>query len=136
MPNEAAMSNLRKTLHRLRQALDAPAPGLADRVVRITRQTVQFDVTLCAVDVASVRALLEASMAHPHRQLARCVPCLERLAQAVALYPGAPQESSLVWRGSQLARPLCACWELCCGAPRGYAATCYLLPRFSTLQVI
>jgi len=88
MPNEAAMSNLRKTLHRLRQALDAPAPGLADRVVRITRQTVQFDVTMCAVDVTSVRALLEASAAHPHRQLARCVPCLERLAQAVALYRG------------------------------------------------
>jgi len=88
MPDEAAMSNLRKTLHRLRQALDAPAPGLADRVVRITRQTVQFDVTLCAVDAASVRALLEASAAHPHRQLARCVPCLERLAHAVALYRG------------------------------------------------
>ncbi len=88
MPDEAAMSNLRKTLHRLRQALDAAAPGLADRVAPITRQTVQLDVTMCTVDVVSVRALLEASAAHPHRQLARCAPCLERLAQAAALYQG------------------------------------------------
>ncbi len=88
MPDEAAMNNLRKTLHRLRQALDAPAPGLADRVAPITRQTVQLDVTMCTVDVVSVRALLEASAAHPHRQLARCAPCLERLAQAAALYQG------------------------------------------------
>jgi len=85
---EAAPRNLRKTLHRLRLALDTAAPGLADQVVRITRQTVQFDVTLCTVDVVSVRALLAASAAHPHRQLAHCPPCLERLARAVALYRG------------------------------------------------
>ncbi len=42
-------------------------------------------------------------------------PGLARITPAAP--PGAPQESSLVRRGSQLARPLCVCWELCCGAP-------------------
>lgn len=88
LPDEAALSNLRKTLHRLRLALDAPAPGLADRVLRLTRQTVRLDLSHCTVDVIHMRTILETSLAHPHRQLVRCGPCLERLAEAAELCGG------------------------------------------------
>ncbi|GAB4580698.1 MAG: BTAD domain-containing putative transcriptional regulator [Anaerolineales bacterium] len=90
MPEQTALKNLRQSLHRLQQALDGQLPGLSDALFRITRQTV-----LCAphphsleVDVLTFRALLSACEAHPHRHLHLCRECLDRLAEAVALYQG------------------------------------------------
>src|SRR5262245_58995025 len=43
MADSLALANLRLALHRLRQTLDRAAPGAADALLTITRQTVQLN---------------------------------------------------------------------------------------------
>ena len=86
--DEEASNNLRKSLHRLRQTLDAHQPGFSAQLLTITRQDVTLDTALIHVDVARFQTLLAAVAAHPHRHLHLCRACLERLAEAVDLYRG------------------------------------------------
>ena len=86
--DEEASNNLRKSLHRLRQTLDAHQPGFSAQLLTITRQDVTLDTALIHVDVARFQTLLAAIAAHPHRHLHLCRACLERLAEAVDLYRG------------------------------------------------
>lgn len=95
IPEKRARSNIRLTLHRLRQALDQASPGLSERLLTITRQTVQFkfdgpdsDGLKTTVDVMTFQTLLAASQAHPHPSLADCRQCLAHLAEAADLYRG------------------------------------------------
>jgi len=88
MPDEAALNNLRKSLHRLHQTLDRLLPGGSDPLFTVTRQTIQLNRASLSLDVATFQELLAACEAHPHRHLHVCQPCLSRLAQAVALYRG------------------------------------------------
>ncbi len=89
MTDSLALKNLRQSLHRLQQALAAHAPTLSDSLLTITRQTVQCHrPPQLKVDVHTFEELLSASEAHQHRLLHLCHDCLERLAQAVALYQG------------------------------------------------
>jgi DNA-binding SARP family transcriptional activator len=88
MPDEGALNNLRKSLHRLHQTLDPFMPSGSDPLFTVTRQTIQLNRDALALDVAAFQELLAACEAHPHRHLHICQPCLSRLAQAVALYRG------------------------------------------------
>ncbi|MCB0073418.1 MAG: hypothetical protein KDE20_18240, partial [Caldilineaceae bacterium] len=78
--NNHALTNLRSTLHRLRQTLDAAAPGTAGRLLTVTRQTVRFNLGFAQVDVLRFRALLNDTAVAPED--------LGRLEAAVALYRG------------------------------------------------
>jgi predicted ATPase/DNA-binding SARP family transcriptional activator len=86
--HETALSNLRLTLHRLRQTLDAAAPGVADMLFTVTRSTVEFHLTVVQVDVVRFQQLLAECEAHHHEDLHTCPACLARLQQAAALYRG------------------------------------------------
>lgn len=88
MAEEVALKNLRQSLHRLQQTLEAAAPGIGDSLFTINRQTVQCHRPALTADVLTFQELLATCEAHPHRHLHLCHPCLERLGQAVGLYQG------------------------------------------------
>lgn len=87
-PDEDARRNLRQSLHRLRQTVDAAAPGLAERLLAAGQTTIQVDPSELWLDVAEFRGLLAEVETHRHRNLHTCLACLQRLAQAVDLYRG------------------------------------------------
>jgi predicted ATPase/DNA-binding SARP family transcriptional activator len=88
MPDDIALRNLRKTLHRLYEAL-TPALGIdADRLLASSRQTIQLAAEMCSVDVVSFQRLLAEAAAHPHRRLHLCAACMERLTRTTSLYRG------------------------------------------------
>jgi predicted ATPase/WD40 repeat protein/DNA-binding SARP family transcriptional activator len=84
---ESARTNLRHSLHELRQTLgdaEAVPPFLV-----VTRQSIQFNPTArYTVDVETFTANLKRVAAHPHAQLAHCSSCLQALRQAADLYHG------------------------------------------------
>jgi DNA-binding SARP family transcriptional activator len=88
MSDEIALSNLRKTLHRLQQTLAASLAPTPEGLFLATRQVIQLNRHACSVDVADFQAHLSAAATHSHRHLHLCRPCLDRLEQAVALYRG------------------------------------------------
>lgn len=89
MPAVSALKNLRLSLHRLQQAVAEQDPALSTALFTITRQTVVgHQPAALVVDVRTFEALLATSEAHHHRRLHLCQECLQRLAQAVALYQG------------------------------------------------
>ena len=86
-PDKEALTYLRNRLTRLRSAIgdnDASPPWLL-----IDRKQIGLrngsDIT---IDVMTFDTLLAAVDMHPHRELAGCAVCLDRLRQAVALYRG------------------------------------------------
>ncbi|MCL4860140.1 MAG: tetratricopeptide repeat protein [Caldilineaceae bacterium] len=83
-----ALANLRLTLHRLRQTLNAAAPGLAATLLTITRSAVTFQIPVGQVDVLRFQQLLSECEAHTHDDLHRCDPCVAQLQEAVELYRG------------------------------------------------
>lgn len=60
-PDETARSNLRKSLYRLRQALQKGDPALPDRLLSQTRQTVTLHSEAIALDTAQFNLLLQAA---------------------------------------------------------------------------
>ncbi|MEZ4539527.1 MAG: tetratricopeptide repeat protein [Chloroflexota bacterium] len=84
----SALANLRKSLFRLRQALEAAAPGLAGQALEITHHTVAFRAGAAEVDALTFQSLLAESDAHAHAGLERCPTCRERLVWAADLYRG------------------------------------------------
>jgi WD40 repeat protein/DNA-binding SARP family transcriptional activator len=85
---ESALTNLRKTLHRLRETLDAAVPGVSDILLVSTRQTIQLNAERLAVDCVDFERLLTSCTSHPHPSLHHCDECLARLDQAAELYRG------------------------------------------------
>ena len=79
--DEAALANLRKTLHRLQQTL-APA---GEAVLLVTRQTIALNRAACVTDVTTFQDLLAEAEAHRHANLHECDPCMDRLVRAAAL---------------------------------------------------
>ncbi|MBC7227026.1 MAG: tetratricopeptide repeat protein [Thermoflexales bacterium] len=80
-PPQAAQ-NLRQALYNLRRTLGEP-------FFLVTPQTVQFNATAdVAIDALTWRHLWDETQMHRHRRRETCRPCLERLAQAAALYRG------------------------------------------------
>ena len=84
----SALSNLRKSLFRLRQALEAAGPGLADQALETTRNAVAFRAGAAEVDVLTFQSLLAESDAHAHVGLESCAACRARLVRAADLYHG------------------------------------------------
>ena len=82
----AGLGNLRKSLHRLREALDQTDEGLSERVLQVTRG----DVLWRGDDVWLDTAVFTASSdpAHDHIELATCSHCLQKKDEAVTLYHG------------------------------------------------
>jgi predicted ATPase/DNA-binding SARP family transcriptional activator len=85
---ETARYNLRLTLHRLRQTLEAAAPGAAAALFHVTRSTIHFHPVATQVDVLRFQQLLAECETHPHQELHECVACVDRLQQAAELYRG------------------------------------------------
>ncbi|MBV7328676.1 AAA family ATPase [Chloroflexi bacterium TSY] len=87
-----ALANLRNTLHRLRQSLNATAPRAADFLLTITRQTVQFNLQNAFIDVVQFQTLLDTASAPSEQQQAFSPSCLSsrlpQLAEATTLYRG------------------------------------------------
>lgn len=88
MGQSAALNNLRLALHRLRDAFDAVQPGLSEKLIQSTRQTITLNPALYSLDLHPFQQLLSACMTHQHPNLTQCAACLQRLTQAVALYGG------------------------------------------------
>lgn len=86
--HQSALTNLRQTIHRLREGLDRLAPGSSDALFVITHQTLQLKPTAVTVDAIRFTTLLAESERHTHADLAACEACLARLGQANALYRG------------------------------------------------
>jgi DNA-binding SARP family transcriptional activator/predicted ATPase len=86
--HETALYNFRLTLHRLRQTIDAVAPGLTEPLFSITRSDIEFHIAVAEVDVLCFQQLLADCETHAHEDLYRCAACLARLQQAAALYRG------------------------------------------------
>ncbi len=87
--DDDARRNLRQTLYRLKQTVDAAAPGLAEQVLEVGRDTVTLRRSdALRVDVHRFSALLDETQRHVHPALHRCSACLDRLDVAVALYRG------------------------------------------------
>ncbi|MBX3050310.1 MAG: hypothetical protein KF753_02480 [Caldilineaceae bacterium] len=76
-----ALTNLRNTLHRLRQTLDAAVPDGADALLRVDRQSICFQVQHADVDVLRMQKLLESSSFPSSSRI-------EQLEEAVNLYRG------------------------------------------------
>ncbi len=90
-----AEKNLRNTLHRLRQPIQALDSALVDQLVVSSRQTIALDPAYFVADVARFTALISVSAAHArHEQAvaedhyAQCPACLARLTEAADLYQG------------------------------------------------
>jgi DNA-binding SARP family transcriptional activator len=83
-----ALNNLRVTLHRLRQLLDEAVPGSSERLLTITRHTVQLHSAEIEIDVRRFQQRLAAATTHPHPDLAACPDCLTQLGEAAGLYRG------------------------------------------------
>jgi DNA-binding SARP family transcriptional activator/predicted ATPase len=86
--NAGARNNLRLSLHRLRQTLDAAAEGLSEGLLDATRDTVQVNKAALNLDVARFLDLLEACELHLHHLLHLCPSCLAQMSEAAALYGG------------------------------------------------
>ena len=93
-----ALTNLRNTLHRLRQNLDAAAPNIpphssvADQLLTVTRHTVECNVANIVVDVLHFQTILDAVSTQTDQQ--KIAPAtlsssrLAQLAEAANLYQG------------------------------------------------
>jgi WD40 repeat protein/DNA-binding SARP family transcriptional activator len=88
LPERQSLDNVRVTLYRLRQALDAAQPGLSDQVFTITRQSVQLNDAPVRIDVADFDACLDGVTEHAPNQLSGNGPLIAQLARAVDLYQG------------------------------------------------
>jgi predicted ATPase/DNA-binding SARP family transcriptional activator len=86
-PEQAGRDTLRQVLAKLRHTLN---DQLAERpFLLVTRHTLQFNrASDYDLDMERFVALLTACETHPHRQMETCVPCVQRLQQAVDLYRG------------------------------------------------
>jgi len=86
VPDGVARRNLRLSLHRLREALDDRQGESA--YFQISRETIRCRPEAVWVDAVAFEALLTASRRHDHRHLTSCAPCMQRFAEAAALYRG------------------------------------------------
>jgi DNA-binding SARP family transcriptional activator len=82
--DQQAISNLRKTLYRLRTALDQHTPTLSDTLLTISRATIQLNGSVLALDATQFRRTI-ANRLGKNRLTD---DDLERLAATIALYRG------------------------------------------------
>lgn len=83
MDDQKALTNLRLSLHRLRQTL-----GNDQAILQIDRHLVGLDANQVRVDVLDFEGALTTVSRHKHPRLSACLDCCRRLETAVALYRG------------------------------------------------
>jgi DNA-binding SARP family transcriptional activator/predicted ATPase len=88
MPDQQARSNLRLSLHRLRQAIDDVAPGTSEVMLAVNRDVVQLQPVGLEWDHHRFQQALFACESHDHLALENCTDCLHHLETAAALYRG------------------------------------------------
>jgi predicted ATPase/DNA-binding SARP family transcriptional activator/Tfp pilus assembly protein PilF len=88
LPDKQARSNLRLSLHRLRQTLDKASPDLSTTLLAITPTTVQWQSDAAQVDYVQLGATMTAVAAHDHAHPESCPVCLPQLETAAALLQG------------------------------------------------
>lgn len=86
--DSVARRNLRQNLHRLNQLLDGLTPGLSQRLLTITRQTIAINEDALWLDVIEFDKMITAVTHHPHAQRHTCPTCLNQLTQAASLING------------------------------------------------
>jgi len=133
-----ARTNLRTTLYRLRQTLAQAAPGVGERLLTVTRNTIQFVGEPSGVDVLHFQELIS-------QRATGAAPPIEPLAAAAALYRGellfglqvtdaAPFEEWLLLRRELLHQQavltlhaLCTAYEMAGNDAQAYAVAGQLL---------
>ena len=88
MPDEQARSNLRLTLHRLRQAIDDRLPGASMQLLTINRHIVQLHTTGLSRDHDQFQQAILSCETHNHLEMESCGVCRQALTHAAALYQG------------------------------------------------
>ena len=83
MDDQKALTNLRLSLHRLRQTL-----GNDQAILQIDRHLVGLDANQVRVDVLDFEGALTTVSRHKHPRSSACLDCCRRLETAVALYRG------------------------------------------------
>jgi predicted ATPase/DNA-binding SARP family transcriptional activator len=84
---DQALGLLRQALHRLSQALEPFVGGTP--VLMSTRQSIRLHPQApIRLDAHRFRTLIDEVQQHPHRRVAACRPCVQRLAEAAELYRG------------------------------------------------
>lgn len=87
LPEDAALNNLRKSLHHLRQVLgdsDSANPFLI-----VSSKTIAFNLQSDqSLDVTTFASAIQQMQAHSHRRAETCLRCQSWLIQAVNLYKG------------------------------------------------
>jgi ABC-type oligopeptide transport system substrate-binding subunit/serine/threonine protein kinase/two-component SAPR family response regulator len=93
LKQEAAQSNLRQTMYRLRKAVPSAAARLHDTeetavpLLIADRFTVQINPAAdVKIDAITFRQLISQVKAHNHQAIRECQECRQRLEEAVALY--------------------------------------------------
>lgn len=81
-PEELARQNLRKSIGRLKQALNKAEPNLAAAVLTITRQTITLHESHTTVDVHEFARHMHTVNTHQHALLAHCPTCQMQLEAA------------------------------------------------------
>jgi DNA-binding SARP family transcriptional activator/predicted ATPase len=85
LPNQDARRNLRKSLHRLREAL---GQSLSDQLLDVDRQSVGLNAQHLDLDLARLRDHLQQALKHDHSHLSACSECMSHLEAAMAIPNG------------------------------------------------
>lgn len=80
-----SLRNLRKSLHRLRQALGEET---ADSLLTISQQSVQINAAHLQLDVHQLQQAVADTANHQHEEAVSCLACRQKLETGVALYQG------------------------------------------------
>lgn len=79
------LRNLRKSLHRLRQAL---GEDVSETLLLISQQSVQINAAHLQLDVHQLQKAIADTAQHQHEDLDSCTDCRQTLERGVALYQG------------------------------------------------
>ena len=88
LSDKQARYNLRRTLHRLRQAVDGVIPDTSKSLLTVDRHVMQLHTTELVQDYALFQQAYATYERHDHRETAVCTKCLENLESAASLYQG------------------------------------------------
>jgi len=87
-PDDVALRNLRKTLHRLKQLLDQFGVDISGQLLTVSRQIIRLNSNYVSSDVTQFNELIDGVKAHKHTSTHSCVDCVNKLEQAASMYHG------------------------------------------------
>ncbi len=88
LSEKQARYNLRRTLHRLRQAIDGVIPDASKLLLTVDRHVMQLQAGELVQDYALFQQAYATYERHDHQDGAVCMECLENLESAASLYQG------------------------------------------------